>query len=127
MSMKSSFFKSLVNLGEEKINALISVLLSNEKFINGIQTIIAKSFTAKNFIDERIQYVFSNLNLVTKSDLSKIIRRIDDLEDKFDYLSERIGEIRADIKKLQPSGKKTKGSTITRKKTTKKTQTKSNK
>ena len=72
--------KRLVATGEERIGKLVQQLMSNEKFVTGIQGIVSKALSAKGTVDKSIRTALSAMNLPSTGDLESLREKIDDLE-----------------------------------------------
>jgi polyhydroxyalkanoate synthesis regulator phasin len=72
--------KKLVATGEERIGKLVQQLMSNEKFVTGVQTIVTRALSAKGSVDKSIRSALSAMNLPSTGDLETLREKIDELE-----------------------------------------------
>ncbi len=72
--------KKLVATGEERIGKIAQQLLSNEKFVSTVQTIVSRTLSAKGNVDKSIRSALSAMNLPSTGDLEILREKVDDLE-----------------------------------------------
>lgn len=72
--------KRLVATGEERVGKLVQQLMSNEKFVAGIQSMISRALSAKGTVDKSIRTALSAMNLPSTGDLETLREKIDELE-----------------------------------------------
>jgi polyhydroxyalkanoate synthesis regulator phasin len=72
--------KKLVETGEERVGKIAQQLLSNEKFIATVQTLVSRSLAAKGTLDAALRTALSAMNLPSTEDLEQLRSRVDDLE-----------------------------------------------
>lgn len=72
--------KKLVETGEERIGKIAQQLLSNEKFVAAIQTIVTRSLAAKGTLDKSLRSALSAMNLPSTADLELLRGKVEDLE-----------------------------------------------
>ena len=82
--------KKLVATGEERIGKLVQQLMSNEKFVTGIQTLISRALSAKGTMDKSIRTALSAMNLPSTGDLDTLREKIDDLEKVLSQLESKV-------------------------------------
>jgi polyhydroxyalkanoate synthesis regulator phasin len=80
MLKNNPVMKKLVATGEERIGKLVQQLMSNDKFVAGIQTIVSRALSAKGALDKSIRTALSAMNLPSTGDLETLRAKIDDLE-----------------------------------------------
>lgn len=90
--------KKLVATGEERIGKLVQQLMSNEKFVAGIQTIVTRALSAKGTLDKSIRTALSAMNLPSTGDLETLREKIDDLEKLLGQLEGKVDQL-VDAKK----------------------------
>ncbi len=98
MLKDNAVMKRLVATGEERIGKLVQQLMSNEKFITGIQTAVSRGLSAKGTLDKSIRSALSAMNLPSTGDLENLREKIDDLEKLLGSLEGKIDQL-ADAKK----------------------------
>lgn len=72
--------KKLVETGEERIGKIAQQLLSNEKFVATVQTLVSRSLAAKGTLDKSLRSALSAMNLPSTADLDLLRSKVDDLE-----------------------------------------------
>lgn len=80
MLKNNPVMKKLVETGEERIGKLAQQLLSNEKFVAAVQTLVARSLAAKGTMDSALRTALSAMNLPSTADLEQLRSKVDDLE-----------------------------------------------
>jgi polyhydroxyalkanoate synthesis regulator phasin len=72
--------KKLVETGEERVGKLAQQLLSNEKFVQTVQTLVSRSLAAKGTLDGALRSALSAMNLPSTADVESLRSKVDDLE-----------------------------------------------
>ena len=72
--------KRLVETGEERVGKLTQQLMSNEKFVAAVQTLVTRSLSAKGTLDSALRSTLSAMNLPSSADLEALRGKVDDLE-----------------------------------------------
>lgn len=72
--------KKLVETGEERIGKIAQQLLSNEKFVAMVQSLVSRSLAAKGTLDSALRTALSAMNLPSTADLELLRAKVDDLE-----------------------------------------------
>jgi len=72
--------KKLVETGEERVGKLAQQLLSNEKFVSAVQTLVSRSLAAKGTLDKSLKSALSAMNLPSSADVEQLRNKVDDLE-----------------------------------------------
>ena len=80
MLKNNPMYKKLVATGEERIGKIAQQLLSNEKFVTAIQSLISKTLQAKGTVDKSIRSALGAMNLPSTADLETLREKLDDLE-----------------------------------------------
>jgi polyhydroxyalkanoate synthesis regulator phasin len=90
MLKDNAVMKKLVATGEERVGKLVQQLMSNEKFVAGVQAIVARGLSAKGAVDKSFKAALSAMNLPTTSDLDKLGERLEALEGKVAELDAKV-------------------------------------
>lgn len=93
MLKNNPVMKKLVATGEERIGKLVQQLMSNEKFVAGIQTIVSRALSAKGTLDKSIRTALSAMNLPSTGDLETLREKIDDLEKLLGQLEGKVDKL----------------------------------
>ena len=72
--------KKLVETGEERVSKLAQQLMSNEKFVGMVQTLVTRSLAAKGTLDSALRTALSAMNLPSTADVEQLRGKVDDLE-----------------------------------------------
>ncbi|MGQ0505381.1 MAG: hypothetical protein ACT4TC_08670 [Myxococcaceae bacterium] len=80
MLKNNPVMKKLVETGEERIGRVAQQLLSNERFVAAIQSIVTRSLAAKGALDKSLRRALSAMNLPSSGDLELLRSKVDDLE-----------------------------------------------
>lgn len=81
MALKDNpVMKKLVETGEERIGKIAQQLLSNEKFVATVQTIVSRTLAAKGTLDKSLRTALSAMNLPSTADLENLRGKVEDLE-----------------------------------------------
>ncbi|MBN9683105.1 MULTISPECIES: hypothetical protein [unclassified Corallococcus] len=80
MLKNNPVMKKLVETGEERVGKLAQQLLSNEKFVAAVQTLVSRSLAAKGTLDSALRTALSAMNLPSTADLEQLRSKVDDLE-----------------------------------------------
>jgi polyhydroxyalkanoate synthesis regulator phasin len=90
MLKDNPMMKKLVATGEERVGKLVQQLMSNEKFVLGIQTILTRSLAAKGVLDKALRSALAAANLPSTGDLEVLREKIDELEGLLGSLEQKI-------------------------------------
>jgi hypothetical protein len=80
MFKNNPVMKKLVETGEERVGRLAQQLLSNEKFVATVQTLVSRSLAAKGTLDKSLRTALSAMNLPSTADVEQLRSKVDDLE-----------------------------------------------
>lgn len=86
--------KKLVETGEERVGKIAQQLLSNEKFVAAIQTLVSRSLQAKGTLDKSLRSALSAMNLPSTADVELLRGKVEDLE-------RMLSSIEGKVEKLQ--------------------------
>ena len=93
MLKDNAVMKKLVATGEQRIGKLVQQLMSNEKFVSGIQTIVGRALSAKGSVDKSIRTALSAMNLPSTGDLETVREKIEELEKVLGQVEGKIDEL----------------------------------
>lgn len=93
MLKNNPVMKKLVATGEERIGKIAQQLLSNEKFVATVQTIVSRTLTAKGTLDKSLRTALSAMNLPSTADLETLREKIDELEKILSSLEGKLDQI----------------------------------
>jgi len=81
MLKNNPMMKRLVQSGEERVGRIAQQLLSNEKFLAALQTLVSRSLAAKGTLDKSLRAALAAMNLPSTADLESLSRKVDDVEE----------------------------------------------
>jgi polyhydroxyalkanoate synthesis regulator phasin len=93
MLNNNPMMKKLVATGEERVGKLVQQLMSNEKFVAGVQSIVSRAFSAKGLIDKSIKTALSAMNLPSTGDITVLKDKIEELETLLDKLDGKLDDL----------------------------------
>ncbi|GMU58626.1 MAG: hypothetical protein IT380_16035 [Myxococcales bacterium] len=93
MLKNNPVMKKLVATGEERVGKLVQQLMSNEKFVAGIQTILSRGLSAKGTLDKSIRSALSAMNLPSTGDLETLREKMDELEKLLGQLEGKVDRL----------------------------------
>ena len=99
MLKDNPMMKKLVATGEERIGKLVQQLMSNEKFVTGVQTIVGRALSAKGSVDKSIRTALSAMNLPSTGDLETVREKIEELEKVLGQVEDKIDALMQASKK----------------------------
>ena len=90
MLKNNPVMKKLVETGEERVGKLAQQLLSNEKFVTAIQSIVSKSLSAKGTLDKSLRAALSAMNLPSSADMEALRSKVEELEGMLSSIEEKV-------------------------------------
>ena len=93
MLKDNPMMKKLVATGEERIGKLVQQLMSNEKFVSGVQTIVSRGLSAKGSVDKSMRSALSAMNLPSTADLETLREKMDEVEKLLGTLEGKIDQL----------------------------------
>jgi hypothetical protein len=90
--LKNPVLKRALVAGEERMGKLVTQLLSNDRVMQGVQTVVASALNAKSSLDRGVKTAMQAVNLPTTEDVEDLRRKLSELEEMIDGLSARVGE-----------------------------------
>lgn len=85
--------KKLVETGEERVGKIAQQLLSNEKFVAAIQTIVSRSLQAKGTLDKSLRSALSAMNLPSTADVELLRGKVEDLEKMLSSIEGKVEQL----------------------------------
>ncbi|MFL5318493.1 MAG: hypothetical protein ACJ790_02475 [Myxococcaceae bacterium] len=85
--------KKLVETGEERVGKIAQQLLSNEKFVAAIQTLVSRSLAAKGTLDKSLRSALSAMNLPSTADVELLRGKVEDLERMLSSIESKVEQI----------------------------------
>lgn len=85
--------KKLVATGEERIGKIAAQLLSNEKFVATVQTIVSRTLSAKGTLDKSIRSALSAMNLPSTGDLEILKEKVGELETLLGSVESKVDQL----------------------------------
>jgi hypothetical protein len=72
--------KRLMETGEERVGKLAQQLLSNERFVLAVQTLVSRTLAAKGTLDKSLRTALAAMNLPSTTDVEALMGKVEDLE-----------------------------------------------
>jgi hypothetical protein len=92
MLKNNPVMKRLVATGEERVGKLAQALLSNERFVNALQTLVQRSLTAKGMLDRSLRTALAAMNLPSSEDVESLRRKVTEVETMLGRIEAKLGE-----------------------------------
>ncbi len=86
----SPIVKRLLRQGEQRVGKAAAQLMSNERFVAGLQAVVQRTLSAKGFMDRNLRLVLSAMHLPSTADVRALHGRLDDLERLVGELDEKV-------------------------------------
>ena len=99
MIMNNPMVKRIVETGEERVGKLTQQLMSNEKFVAAVQSLVTRSLAAKGTLDSALRTALSAMNLPSTADLEQLRAKVDDLERLLTSVESKVDALSAGKKK----------------------------
>ncbi len=90
--LRNPMVKKALEAGEERMGRLVTQLLSNERVMQRVQTVVASALNAKSTFDRGVKTAMQAVNLPTTEDVEELRRKLAELEVLLDGLAARVGE-----------------------------------
>ena len=98
MLKNNPVMKKLVETGEERIGKLAQQLLSNERFVSAVQTLVSRSLAAKGALDKSLRGALSAMNLPTTADLEQLRTKVEDIERLLSSVEQKVDALASERK-----------------------------
>ncbi len=95
MLKNNPMMRRLVESGEERVGKIAQQLLSNERFVAAIQTLVSRSLAAKGTLDKSLRAGLAAMNLPSTADLESLRRKVDDLEQLLSSVEAKVDSLLA--------------------------------
>ena len=88
--------KKLVETGEERVGKLASALLSNERFVATVQSLVSRSLAAKGTLDKSLRSALAAMNLPSSADVESLRAKVEDLDRLLTSVEKKVDALLAD-------------------------------
>jgi hypothetical protein len=88
--LKNPTLRRALSAGEERMGRLVTQLLSNERFMHGVQSVVSSALQAKTTLDRGVKSAMQAVNLPTTDDVEELRRKLSELEALLDGLAARV-------------------------------------
>src|SRR5512138_1325964 len=88
--LKNPAVKKALAMGEERMGRLVTQLLSNEKVMHGVQTVVSSALQAKSTFDKGVKTAMGAVNLPSTEDVDELRRKLNELESVVDELGHKL-------------------------------------
>jgi hypothetical protein len=92
MLKNNPMVKKLVETGEERVGKLAQALLSNERFVTALQSLVQRSLTAKGLLDKSLRTALAAMNLPSSEDVESLRRKVTEIETMLGRIEAKLGE-----------------------------------
>jgi hypothetical protein len=89
--LRNPLVKRTLTAGEERMGKLVTQILSNERVMQGVQTVVTSALNAKSTFDRGVKTAMQAVNLPTTEDVEELRRKLSELEVLLDGLAARVG------------------------------------
>src|SRR5512141_1124434 len=90
--LRNPVVKRALTVGEERVGKVVTQLLSNERVMHRVQTVVASALNAKSTFDRGVKTAMQAVNLPTTDDVAELRRKLSELEGLIDGLAARVSE-----------------------------------
>ena len=90
--LKNPMVKRALSAGEERMGKLVTQLLSNERVMHGVQTVVTSAVNAKSTLDRGVKTAMQAVNLPTTQDVEELRQKLSELESLLDGLAAKVNE-----------------------------------
>ena len=101
----SGFVQQIKAMGEEKVGQLAAKLLSNQKFVQGIQLIVSNGLEAKETMDKNMQLVMGAMGMPTAADYRENTDKLEALERDVEEMRDRMARMGDELEALAKASK----------------------
>jgi hypothetical protein len=88
--LKNPAVKKALAMGEERMGRLVTQLLSNEKVMHGVQSVVSSALNAKSTFDRGVKTAMQVVNLPSTEDVDELRRKLSELESVVDDLAAKL-------------------------------------
>ncbi|HEY5677177.1 MAG TPA: hypothetical protein VIR81_10335, partial [Myxococcales bacterium] len=88
--LKNPMVQRALAAGEERVGKLVAGLLSSERVMQGVQTVVSSALQAKSTFDRGVRTAMQAVNLPTTSDVEELRRKLSELETMLDGLADKV-------------------------------------
>ncbi len=88
--LKSPAMKKALAMGEERMGRLVTQLLSNERVMHGVQTVVSSALQAQSTFDRGVRSAMQAVNLPSTDDVDELRRKLAELESVVDGIASRV-------------------------------------
>ncbi len=88
--LRNPLLKKALAAGEERMGKVVTQLLSNERVMHGVQTVVASALNAKSTLDRGVRTAMQAVNLPTTDDVEELRRKLSEIEVLLDGLAARV-------------------------------------
>ncbi len=88
--LKNPAVKRALSAGEERVGKLVTQLLSSERVMHRVQTVLASALTAKSTFDRGLKTAMSAVSLPSTEEVEELRRKLGELETMLDGLAAKV-------------------------------------
>jgi hypothetical protein len=88
--LKNPAVKKALAMGEERMGRLVTQLLSSERVMHGVQSVVSSALNAKSTFDRGVKTAMQAVNLPSTEDVDELRRKLSELESVVDDLAAKL-------------------------------------
>ncbi|MDR0966575.1 MAG: hypothetical protein LBM75_08785 [Myxococcales bacterium] len=93
MFTESPFVRRVFEIGEDQLNRVVQQLLTSDKFVAAIQSVVNNSLKAKGLFDKNLRIALSAMSLPTISDMDNLRLKLDELDQAIQRIELAVGHL----------------------------------
>jgi hypothetical protein len=86
--------KRMFEMGEEQVGKLAQQLLSNEKFVAAMQTVVGNTLKAKGLLDKNIRMALAAMNLPSAADIEAVKKKLEEFDETLKRLEDSVSQMK---------------------------------
>lgn len=107
MAIRSNpFLRKMMEAGEAQIDRLVGQILSNERFVASVQTVVSRTLSAKGNLDRSIRAGLATMNLPSTRDIEDLRSRLDELDRSLADLGGKLSHVERTLSEAARAPKK---------------------
>lgn len=94
---QNAVVRRVVEAGEAKVGKLAGQLLSDDRFVGAIQTLVSRTLSAKGVLDKSLRAALATMNLPSSADVEKLGEKLDDVDRLLTELEGRLSQLESHL------------------------------
>ncbi|ACG72224.1 conserved hypothetical protein [Anaeromyxobacter sp. K] len=88
--LRNPVLKRALAAGEEQVGRVVGKLLASDRVGGGLQSLVSSALQARSTFDRGVRQALHAANLPSRDDVAALKRKLEELEQMIDGLSERV-------------------------------------